>query len=226
MFVLFSFFVTSATANNNENKMSETEQGKAYQELHRLVSKDNSVTAIWVGEDPRIIIENPDTPLEFGVSELIFQFSRDKKKITFKPDGELFYDCWSFNIFDGDGRYVVLLQSQYGPYHVVKIENLRKYLTGETPAFEIVEGRDSDNNGVIHSCLYWTSNDTFEFAAACCGDERVVRHKIGHKTTRGLWRSEKSFYSWIIILAGLFAIISIVIIVAIKFLKRTKSTEL
>ncbi len=59
-----------------------------------------------------------------------------------------------------------MLQSHYEPYHVIKIEYLREYLTGKTPPFEIVKGEDPDaDGGVIHDRLYWISSDTFGFQA-------------------------------------------------------------
>jgi hypothetical protein len=223
-FILMLFCYENIALCGDENKISEDIGEKPYQELYRVVSNDKSVTAIWFGENPRILTESPDTSLEFGVKELIFQFSADQKKIRFEPGGELYHDGWTFDIFSKDGLYVILLQSHYGPYHVIKTENLRDYLMGKAPPFEIVKGEDPDSDGgVIHYALNWISNDTFEFSAACCGDDRIVRHKIGNKTTRSLWRNEKAFYSLVAFAVFLFVITSTGITVIIKRFKKKKN---
>jgi hypothetical protein len=187
--LLCAFIFAGTVVYGNENRGTENIKNQSHQVLHRLISKDKSVTAIWVGEDPRTFSETKDTPLEFGVKELIFKFSSDGKKYTFKPQGDLYFDCWGFNIFDEEGRYVVLLQSHYGPYHVVKVESLRDYLVGKSAPYEVVEGKDPDGTcGVVHEPLRWISSDTFEFLSAACGSKRVVHHKIGSETKRGGWK--------------------------------------
>ena len=214
-----------AVCSDDENTLSKNNEKESYQELYRLVSKDKSVTAIWVGEDPRILTESPDTPLRFGVKKLIFQFAEDNKTIEFKPRDDLYYN-WSFDIFSEDGRNVVLLQDYYGTYHVIKTKDLREYLSGKAPPFEIVNGQDPDaDGGVIHEIHYWIADDTFEFTVACCGDERVVRHKIGHKTTRALWRNQESFYFLVAFVVCSFFIIAIGIAIMIKYFKKKKITK-
>jgi len=220
VFVLLSFNFKFEAVYGDENNSSDNDR-QSYQELYRIVAHNKSVTAIWLGEDPKILTGSSDTPSEYGVKELIFQFSNDNKKIKFIPGGALYFDCWSFDIFNGDGNYVVLLQSHYGPYHVIKIENLRDYLVGKSPPIEIVKGEEHNSDGgVIHDRLQWISNDTFEFKSSCCGDDRTVRHKIGFKTTRDLWRNEKDFYSSVIIVVVLLSITVTLIVAIIKLFKR------
>ena len=159
------------------------------QELRRRTTYDKSITAIWIGKDPNVELGTTNTPLEFGVEKLIFEFSKDKERIVFQPKGQPYFSNWDFNIFSPDYRYVALLQDHYGPYHIIPTENLRDYLLGKNTSFEIVSGRGPDGPGVIHGNIKWVSNDTVEFSAGCCGGGYMVVHKIGGKTKREKWKA-------------------------------------
>ena len=114
---------------------------------------------------------------------------KTKQRIVFQPQGQLYFSDWSFNIFSPDFGFVALLQDPFGPYHIIPIENLRDYLTGKNPTFEIVDGRAPGGAAAIHGEINWLSVDRVEFSASCCGGGYMVTHKIGGKTNYGKWKA-------------------------------------
>ena len=182
--LIYIIFLASFFLQNN----SSAEESINTKELYKVTTKDNKVTAIWIGEDQTIDSSLKDMPLTFGVQKLVFEFSATKERIEFKPQGELFFSSWSFNIFSPDFRFVVLLQDHYGPYHIIPIDNLRDYLSGKNTQFEIVDGRIPDGSGAIHGEILWLTDDSIKFSACCCGGCYLVKHKFGEKTQYGKWK--------------------------------------
>jgi len=157
--------------------------------LFKSTTKDSTISAIWIGVDPNVDSGLTGMPLTFGVHKLVFEFSNDKKRIEFKPKGDLFFSDWSFEIFSPDYRYVVLLQDHFGPYHIIPIDGLRDYLEGENPQFEVADGQIPRGAAAIHGEITWHSDDEIEFSASCCGGGYMVTHRIGGKTKYGKWKA-------------------------------------
>jgi hypothetical protein len=108
------------------------------------------------------------------VDRIAFRFDGDDREYPFKPEGDL--EPWEtqFDIFSPDGSMVLLLQDRFGPYHVVRIENLLDYLAGVKGPDHVVEGRQSGGGvAAVHHDGQWRSNGVVEFRTSCCGDTVV-----------------------------------------------------
>jgi hypothetical protein len=186
------FIVSSYLFAQDSKAGSDVETKPSEMEIHRITIKDNSITAIWIGDDPNTDPDLSGMPLEYGVHKVFFEFLNGNEKILFKPTGELFFSDWSFNIFSQNYKYVILLQGHFGPYHIIPIENLRDYLSGKITQFETVSGQQTlDDPGAVHGEIKWLSFDTIKFRAFCCGGSIVVIHQIGKKTKYGKWEERK-----------------------------------
>lgn len=118
-------------------------------------------------------------PLEYGVEEVWFRFHGDAGTYPFKPNGTLHFSDWFFNLFSKDGSFVLLPQDHYGPYHVVRIQHLKDYLTGDRPADDVVGGQAGGNTTArVHSGATWLSDTEFSYTTACCGETTEHRHSI------------------------------------------------
>jgi hypothetical protein len=146
-------------------------------ELHRVSAGD--VTAHFGGVREK---GDRDMPLEYSVTRLWFTFRGDRKRYAFRPKGELFFSDWRFDIFSPDGRRVLLLQDRFGPYHVVSVDKLRKYLRDEAEPEHILDGSSPGNSTTtagVHHEGRWTSSDTVEFKFTCCGQTSVKQLLVG-----------------------------------------------
>lgn len=116
---------------------------------------------------------------EYGVNELKFEFKDDDELYQFRPQGELFFSDWQFEIFSPDGTYVHLLQDRFGPYHIVHIDNLRAYLLHERDPDHVV-GRvpKGDQPASVHSDATWLSDSVFQYTVTCCGSPEVETFQI------------------------------------------------
>jgi hypothetical protein len=142
-------------------------------ELHQVTA--GQVTAHF-GGDP---VEG-ESPLKYGVTDLSFTFADDQRVYRFRPQGELFFSDWSFDVFSPDGVHVLLLQDHYGPYHVVEVLNLKAYLEGEAePDFvvsaDILDNPPPSGAAAVHHDARWISPDTFQFQFTCCGETQTRR---------------------------------------------------
>ena len=140
------------------------------------------VTAHFGGE------KQPDAPLRFGVQALWFSFRGDDAVYPFKPEGVSFWE-WNLDIFSPDGKYVLLLQDRYGPYHVVRTSRLKDYLRGRAKADEIVgqmakavEAKSTEPMAVeaaaIHEDARWLSATSFRYVESCCGHRLIKTHSL------------------------------------------------
>ncbi len=139
-------------------------------------------------------------PPEYGTQRLHFRFKEDPREYAFNPIGTLEFSDWSTNLFSNDGSLVALLQDRYGPYHIVKTEELREYLADSAEPNWIVSKppRDTElDQASVHSNLKWTSESSLEFTHTCCGDPigmfwQVPDDKYARECDRdtiGLYRS-------------------------------------
>ncbi len=127
------------------------------------------VAAYFYGEDVAPM------PREFGVKKLTFRFADEPRELTFVPEGDLFFSDWRFDIFSPDMRHVLLLQSRFGPYHVVRSDRLKAYLKGTRPPDHIIEATEI---GAIHSEAKFIDNRTVEYRRTCCGRSELRRWRM------------------------------------------------
>lgn len=141
-------------------------------EIHTVTSR--GITAHFGGERPP-----SDIPLEFGVSVLWFTFPGDRAVYVFKPEGELFFSDWRFDIFSPDGAHVLLLQDRFGPYHVVATDRLKDYLTGRAkPDHVVTKPTTPDEPALVHSEGHWVSAKEIRFSVTCCGTSESITYRL------------------------------------------------
>ena len=147
----------------------------------RVPNADGSVIAWFSGEKPP---EDPKAPLVYGVSALAFEFAGDAKRYPFTPRGELFFSDWSFDVFSPDGKWALLLQDRFGPYHVVRTRNLRTYLEHTAPPDKVEHTIvPSGLAALVHSNARWVSDTEFEYQVG--GETQgTVRAKVNWIGTR------------------------------------------
>lgn len=129
------------------------------------------VTAVWSGSS-EVLKDLPTQPApkSFGVESLAFRFADGTSK-GFTPSGQLFFSDWRFDIFTPDCSAVALQVDHYGPYHLVKLAELRGYLEGRLKPVAVQALNEKDS--MVHSDGRWASNEIFEFTASCCGGAQV-----------------------------------------------------
>lgn len=120
-----------------------------------------TVEAHFDGEAPPADLH---VPLRFGTTRLFFTFKGDKTALAFEPEGELHFSDWRFDIFSPDGKWVLLLQDRFGPYHVVSIDRLKDYLQGSSPPDKVVTvPRPAGQSALVHSDAHWVSPTEIEY---------------------------------------------------------------
>jgi hypothetical protein len=120
-----------------------------------------TVEAHFEGEAPPPELK---VPLVFGAERLFFTFKDSKTALVFKPEGELFFSDWSFDIFSPDGKWVLLLQDRFGPYHVVATSRLADYLQGKAKPDKVVTvPRPEGQQALVHSGAKWVSPAEIEY---------------------------------------------------------------
>lgn len=126
------------------------------------------VSAYFYGEEVDL------APREFGVRRLAFRFDGDNREYAFTPAGDLFETDWRFDIFSPN--HVLLLQDRFGPYHVVRLTDLKAYLTGDVEPNYVVGDRPEDASAAaVLSEAVWTSPTSFDYVESCCGERRARR---------------------------------------------------
>lgn len=126
-----------------------------------VVSKDGAVTAHFDGETPP---EDLKVPLVFGTSRLTFSLEGDKTAYEFKPAGTLEFSDWSFDVFSPDGKWVLLLQDRFGPFHLVSTKNLKAYLQGKAPPDKVLGAEVAPNEAaLVHHDAKWVSAKEIEY---------------------------------------------------------------
>jgi hypothetical protein len=135
-------------------------------------SKDGSVEAHFDGETPPADLK---APLQFGTSRLWFTFAGDKTAREFKPKEALEFSDWFFDIFSPDGKWVLLPQGHYGPYHVVATSDLKDYLAGKKPPAKVLqEATGGTQQALVHMDARWVANDEVEYKVG--GETPEARH--------------------------------------------------
>jgi hypothetical protein len=164
-------------------------------ELHRVSSGD--ITAHFGGDGAA----SDDASLKYAVTALWFTFGDDPHAYAFQAPGPPDFSTWEFDIFSPDGRYVLLLQERFGPYHVVKSDRLKDYLGKESEPDFVISGQElSPSNGGVHENARWTSDTAVDFSFSCCATEQVMhfdlergelkllREREATDMTKGPWR--------------------------------------
>jgi hypothetical protein len=120
-----------------------------------------TVEARFEGEAPPADLK---VPLVFGCTRLTFSFKDSKTAYEFKPQGELYFSDWTFDIFSPDGKWVLLLQDRFGPYHVVATSHLADYLEGKAKPDKVVTvPRPEGQQALVHSGAHWVSPSEIEY---------------------------------------------------------------
>lgn len=131
------------------------------------------VTAVWSGSSASLEdLPTQPAPKAFGVESLAFRFADGSTK-GFTPTGQLFFSDWRFDIFTPDCSAVALQVDHYGPYHLVKLAELRGYLEGRLRPVAVQALNEKD--AMVHSEGHWVSSERFEFTASCCGGAQVFQ---------------------------------------------------
>jgi len=115
-------------------------------------------------------------PLQFGTDALSFIFPGSLEALVFHPKSAVYGSDWEFDVISPDGRHVLLIQSHYGPYHIVSVDRLRGYLVGDLgPNYEIDWEFPNSTADAVLSDGGWWSTHLVVFHATCCGTtERLV----------------------------------------------------
>ena len=110
-----------------------------------------------------------------AVEKLYFIDMKNQLRVQFEPDGKLYFSDWYFNLWSPNGKWVILQQDHYGPYHIVKSKKLFKYL------YEKGTPRETPNNfkpAQVHNFTGWERNHIIRFTGSCCGDETLYHYNI------------------------------------------------
>lgn len=134
-----------------------------------------AVTAVWSGSDEALKDLPQPAPKAFGVESLAFHFADGTKK-GFAPTGQVFFSDWRFDLFSPDCEYAALLVDHYGPYHVVKVADLRGYLEGKVKPVQVQALGEKES--LVHGDAAWGPGPSLEFSASCCGGAQVFRADV------------------------------------------------
>ena len=148
--------------------------------LASRMTADGQVKAEWMGADPGPGV-GPSSPAGLWIQEIHFSFRSEPEPLRYSFSFDS--DCATFDIFSPDGRYVALSSTPSAPFHLIAVAALPAYLRHEPAAYDVVTGQRSPSDQAlsIHA-PGWTSNDTFELEAACCGARWHVKHRVGGTT--------------------------------------------
>jgi hypothetical protein len=162
-----------------------TEPAGAQSQLPPELNRVNSgtVTAHFGGET----LDQPKLQI---ITQLWFTFVADDKAYPFHPrEGELHFSDWKFEVFSPDGRYVLLPQDRFGPYHIVTKARLKEYLAGAGPDFVVSglrPGRSEFPPAGVHHDAKWVSPQSIEFSFSCCGTEDIMKFDLERNRTECL----------------------------------------
>ncbi len=119
-------------------------------------------------------------PLQYGVDSLSFLFPHTEEEFKFQPTGTLYKSDWKFDLMSPDQHHMLLLQSHYGPYHIVSVERLKQYLTGyHGPDYEIDWTFPESGLDSVLSEGSWLDSDLISFDATCCGTRESLIYRLG-----------------------------------------------
>lgn len=133
------------------------------------------VTAVWSGNGDALAELPAPAPKSYGVESLAFRFPDGSSK-GFAPTGQLFFSDWRFDVFSPDCEYVALLSDHYGPYHVVKLTDLRGYLQHTSKPVELTLKKD--HTAFVHSDLQWRDGAHVDFVESANGGAFGVRGDV------------------------------------------------
>lgn len=145
-------------------------------ELHQVTVGE--ITAHFGGERDTLGSDSSDLPLQYFVTRLWFTFAGDARLYAFHPQEELDFSDWQFDIFAPDGRHVLLQQSPVGPYHIVRADRLKGYLLGAVGPDAVASGHLADGRARIVDGARWTSPNSIEFTATCCGEPEKIEFRL------------------------------------------------
>lgn len=128
--------------------------------------------AIFSTTEDLSLIENSNKderkiPLSYFVENLYIIDIELKEIIQYIPEGNLYFDDWCLNFWSSKGSYAYFAQDHYGPIHIVKTNNIMKYISKQKQPYRIVH--DDKKPARVHKFLGWDSDGTFKYSSACCG---------------------------------------------------------
>jgi len=120
-------------------------------------------------------------PLQFGTDMLSFTFPSGLEELAFHPKGAVYGSDWEFDVISPDGRHVLLIQSHYGPYHIISVDRLGGYLVGDLePNYEIDWKFPNSSAAAVLSDGGWWSTHLVVFNATCCGTTARLVYELGN----------------------------------------------
>ena len=120
-------------------------------------------------------------PLQFGTDALSFIFPGSLEELVFHPKGAVYGPDWEFDVISPDGRHVLLMQSHYGPYHIVSVDRLREYLVGDLePNYQFDWKFLYSTVDAVLSDGGWWSTHLVVFRATCCGTTERLVYELGN----------------------------------------------
>jgi hypothetical protein len=138
---------------------------------HRVTC--GGVTAIWTGENDGDF--DRWTKLELAIVPAPEPAIDGHTRVVTRDLAD--HDEVAFDIFSPDCRRVLLLQSRYGPFHVVRTHELAAYLEGAPP--ERVLRGTPDPAGITGTGVFrgggWISNTEVAFTWGCCDPPITTR---------------------------------------------------
>jgi len=128
--------------------------------LQRVLEVEaGGVTAVFQGEPVP-----PGIEPTLGIRRLVFRFA-DGSEFPFAPRGTLYFSDWFTDIFSPDGRFVLLPQDHYGPFHVVEVTALDAYLGGGPPFAVVGQNPGVDAGAWVHADARWVGDTTVVYEA-------------------------------------------------------------
>ena len=125
--------------------------------------------------------------LQSGVSAVWFTFEGDPQNYGFASmtkepgDAHLQFANWNLDIFSPDGVYVLLLQDECGPFHMVATSKLKAYLTaGAKPDYVVPESFAQNEAPHTYSGGHWVSEKSIEFTVSSRGSRKAQSIRFRH----------------------------------------------
>jgi hypothetical protein len=95
------------------------------------------------------------------------------------PSGDVYFSDWSFDIASPDGRWLLLPQDRYGPYHIVGVGRLSAYLAGGEPDHTLQQlPEDLSHGALIHEGGSWVSDSEVEYRAGLSDGLEAYRFSL------------------------------------------------
>ena len=96
-------------------------------------------------------------------------------------DAHLAFPAWNLDVFSPDGAYVLLLQDEYGPYHIIATSRLKQYLNGTAKPDYVVPDTAPGSEPHTYSNGHWLSTHSIEFTESCCGSSEKQTYTLPAK---------------------------------------------